>query len=204
MTARLKLVPLVTLVSCLALSGCLIVAIDADEDSNYSPGTLVEQFDNLTSVQINTTSGDCIIHGREGASAEVRVEYRVRPAGAMTPKMQIASGGQLVINEQWKNGSGQVQWTLFIPTHIPVTFTSSSGSLTAEGLSGAVTFTSSSGSLIAAGLSGAVSAKSASGHIDFRRISGSISASTSSGDIRLRECTGSVQASSVSGTVRRG
>ncbi|MFH1419335.1 MAG: DUF4097 family beta strand repeat-containing protein [Planctomycetota bacterium] len=177
-------------------------------DSRYScRGHIREKFENVEKIEIHSVSGECQVSVSDSPAVAVHVEYNVRPAGAMEPRMSLdESSRTLVLNEQWRKGggTGRVLWTLTVPASTAVDFSSSSGGLQVKGLKAAVGVDTSSGKVVVENIKSDVTIRTASGSVTVADVSGDVNVHSASGNITYRGCTGDLEVITASGVINKG
>ena len=171
-----------TAIGAAGLSACGLVL----QAESYSDDADVS--DQIRSVRIDNESGGVTVNGakgKAGASVHRTLEYRGERPGDPTYEVDK---GVLVLR-----GCGQdcsVTYTVAVPTGVPVSGRTSSGSITLTDVGG-VRVSTSSGRIRMDGIAGDVSARTSNGQIEGRDVRGDeIRAVTSNGRIDLAPTSG--------------
>jgi DUF4097 and DUF4098 domain-containing protein YvlB len=156
-------------------------------------------------VEIRTVSGDCVVKKGESSEINVRVVYDYSP-DCFEPIL-MEQGNTLVLKEKFhstaemKSCSGKSQWTVIVPEKTDIDFSSASGELKLDGLTGTMKAKVASGDITVNHFKGKVKIKSASGEINMTGFKGHLKIKTASGDIKLMHVTGGFEVSTASGDV---
>ena len=158
-----------------------------------------ESYRDVTTLEMETTSGDCEIIGSDTDEISVDVKYNITPAKNFQPEMR-QRGNTLHISERWHGRSqGWVEWTITVPTELEVELSTASGDLTISGLKRSLEAEAASGDIEVNDCSGDIEVTTASGDLQIENCRGDLELSTASGDISLEDITGMLEASSASG-----
>lgn len=162
-----------------------------------------EEYDGVTSLDLNTVSGDCVIQTHGSSKAIVELYYDVDPEGAFRYRITNRRG-KLVIKERWGRGSssGDVRWTLTVPEGVGIEFSAASGDLDASGPLGSVEASTASGDIEIEKVSGDMDISTASGDVTIVGADGEKDISTASGNIDLQNSGGEVKLSTASGDIK--
>jgi DUF4097 and DUF4098 domain-containing protein YvlB len=152
-------------------------------------------------VEINTTSGDCIIKGGAADKITVDLEVKVEPADAFKPEI-LERGDRLVINEKWYGRShGSVIWKITVPVKTDIDFETASGDISLEGLSANLEISTASGDVTIEKCQGDFELETASGDIILTDCEGPFEISAASGDINVSNVKGELEVSTASGDI---
>lgn len=188
--------------SAVVLSALIILAVPGLLAARGSGQEVTKEFSGVSSIRIQTVSGDVevIVHN----SSEVKVElyYDVSPERNFEYEMR-ESRGTLHIEEDWRGRttSGEVHWTLYVPADIDVDFSTASGDFSAEGVEGDIDVSTASGDLEFKDCSGDIDASTASGDVTLVNVRGDNEISTASGDIKVKDCKEGIELSTASGDI---
>ena len=152
-------------------------------------------------VEINTSSGDCIIKAGAADKITVDLEVKVEPADAFKPEI-LERGDRLVINEKWYGRShGSVIWTITVPAKTEIELETASGNISLEGLSANLEISSASGDVTVEKCQGDLELETASGDLIFSNCEGDFEISSASGDINISKIKGDIELSTASGDI---
>ncbi|WP_019027105.1 DUF4097 family beta strand repeat-containing protein [Colwellia piezophila] len=185
-------VNIITVTTCLLLSGQTVAAIEVAESISST---------NVTNVSINNHSGSIIVIGwnkdkisvtgtldddaekltfeQKGAQVLIQVEY---------PRMN-----------NWRADGSKI--TIFMPKNIRMKSSSISSDIHLSNLHGGVEVKTVSGDILAKNISQSAELSSISGNINSHNLAGKVSLAAVSGDIKDTNSTGRLEIRSVSGEV---
>jgi DUF4097 and DUF4098 domain-containing protein YvlB len=153
-------------------------------------------------IQINTASGDVIVKVSPREEILVDIIYSGRAEGSFEPEFR-ESGNLLKIKEHWPgSGSGNVTWTITVPSKTEIEFSTASGDVTLEGLQKSIDGETASGDISIEDTKGDLELSTASGDISLENIQGESDLSTASGDIKGKGLTGRYEMSTASGNIK--
>ena len=163
---------------------------------------LNKTFTGIRSINIETTSGDCIIKAGTTNEVVVHMISEVVPQGAFRPEVR-QSGDRLNIEEEWRgSSSGRVKWTLTVPEEITIDFSTASGDLSVNIPKTYLEAKTASGDITVENTDGEMELKTASGEVSLEDVTGeTIEIKTASGEVTLKSVTGDIQISTASGDV---
>jgi DUF4097 and DUF4098 domain-containing protein YvlB len=163
---------------------------------------LNKTFTGIRSIDIETTSGDCIIKAGTTNEVVVHMVSEVEPEGAFRPEVR-QSGDRLNIEEEWRgSSSGRVVWTITIPKDLTIDFSTASGDLNVNIPKADLDAKTASGDVTVENAAGKIEIKTASGEVSLRDVSGQeIEIKTASGEVSLKSVNGDIQVSTASGDV---
>lgn len=186
------------LVILLASSGCDLN--DGDEEGIRIESSL--SFTGIQELDINTTSGDCLIQPADDDTLRVDLSYTF-PESCYEP-LYTKEGDVLELEEVFSGGTcnGSSQWVITLPDGIGIEFNSASGSFTISDHQGDLRVNTASGSIDVGLLEGQVDLNSASGQITLEEVSGKIEANSASGHVYVTGGAGIMDLNSASGDVR--
>ena len=156
-------------------------------------------------VEIRTVSGDCVVKKGKSNEINVHVVYDYSP-DCFEPVL-MEEGNTLVLKEKFHNTgemkscSGKSKWTVIVPEKTDIDFSSASGELKLDGLTGTMKAKVASGDITVNHFKGKAKIKSASGEINMTGFEGHLKIKTASGDINLRHVTGGFEVGTASGDV---
>jgi DUF4097 and DUF4098 domain-containing protein YvlB len=152
-------------------------------------------------VEINTSSGDCIIKGGAVDKITVDLEVKVEPADAFNPEF-LERADRLIINEKWYGRShGSVIWKITVPVKTEIELETASGDISLEGLTSDVEIQTASGDVTVEQYKGGLELETASGDIILTGCEGEFEISSASGDINISRIEGNIELSSASGDI---
>jgi len=181
----------------LLLFFCAITSLRAQK-----PAEIHKTFPVKAHVQISTASGDIII--KVSAQEEIKVDilYSGRAEGSFEPEF-IESGNRLKIKEHWSGfSSGNVTWTITVPSKTEIEFSTASGDVSVEGIKNMINGETASGDISVEDTNGELELSAASGDISLENVQGDADLSTASGDIKARELKGKIEMSTASGDIK--
>jgi DUF4097 and DUF4098 domain-containing protein YvlB len=163
---------------------------------------LHKSFSGFKTVDLSTVSGDVVIKTHSSNKVVVDVIYDVEPDDVIEFIFK-ESGKTLSIKEKWQGSSrrSNVQWTLTVPADIEIEFSTASGDITADGLTGRIDATTASGDINLRDMKGDMELTTASGDATLVNLGGDIEISTASGDISVENASGDVELSTASGDI---
>lgn len=183
-----------------------------DDDSPLSPLSSLDEeisggeeinrtFAAKESVRIATVSGACLVKIGESGEILVQVVHRYDPADAFEAKF-AENDDELVLEEELdESASGRSIWTVTVPVETNIRYTSASGELRIEALTGEMEAATASGDIAVKGGAGGAVATTASGNIEITDFSGGIVVTTASGNIEGKNLTGGIVLSTASGGI---
>jgi len=152
-------------------------------------------------VEMNTTSGDCIIKKGAAGNITVEVEYSVRPSDAFRPEMEERAD-RIKLWEEWSgSSSGRVKWTVTVPAQTEIEANSASGDISISGLESDIEVSTASGDVTLEMCKGDIEASTASGDIELENVEGDLEVSVASGDIEASDLKGSFEFNTASGDI---
>jgi len=160
--------------------GILIFSVNAYPGKKLE---VSETFENIDRIKIKTVAGDCVISKGEGKAVTLEVINSYRPSDSFEPKIKTSGGTLRLTEEIYGSNSGSSTWTLTVPDGITIEFSSASGYMSVNDLSGYF------------------EASTASGDIRLEDCSGEFEISTASGDIMADNCHGEFRLSTASGSI---
>jgi len=185
---------LITLLLVLLLGQFLLTAAKVESRE------VKKSFENITSVEITTVSGDCRVVAVPGARVNVTILYTY-PEDCFAAELS-PEGSVLVLREEFRGTcSGRSLWKLDVPVGTAVKYKSASGDLAVSGLKSSLEATTASGDFELKDIDGDVRLKSASGDVSLDRLTGDLSARTASGDFDLSKIKGDLEIATASGDV---
>ena len=162
---------------------------------------LNKEFEAKENIDINTTSGDCIIQQGSADKILVHVEYSVHPEDAFNPVFKERKS-TLKINERWSgSSSGDVIWTITVPENTKIEFSTASGDFSMEDAKNDLNISTASGDVSIDNVTGEFEISTASGDVDADDVSGELDISTASGDIKIDDSQALFELSCASGDI---
>lgn len=160
-----------------------------------------KSFDGISSIRLNTASGDCNIQKGSGAQVNVLAEFTYDPED-FEVKME-KDGSRLVLEEKFHASSmrGESKWSLKVPDGLDIDFNSGSGKLELSDLKVEMKYNSGSGDATVQNVNGELNFNSGSGDFEFNEVEGEIKANSGSGNHRLNSVNALVKANTGSGDV---
>jgi DUF4097 and DUF4098 domain-containing protein YvlB len=153
-------------------------------------------------VEVNTVSGNLVVKVGESDKIIVELEYSVRPRDNYEPRFRERDNA-IELSERFHGSSnGSSYWTVTVPKETRIEFSTASGDLVVDGLSGDIDAEIASGNIDIYNCSGDFDLRTASGSIDFDSCGGAFDLSTASGRIRISRCSGVFDLSVASGGIR--
>lgn len=158
-----------------------------------------KEFDSRERVTIETISGDVEIQKGESDKIKVTIINNLKPRDAFEPVFK-ESGKSLQMEERILDRShGNITWIVTVPVGTEIKFSSASGDLTIEDISGKFRGSTASGDYNLYECQGIFDLNSASGDYDIEDCKGIFDMSTASGDYTIEDCEGEFDISSASG-----
>lgn len=172
---------------------------------NVQAAEVNKTFKAKETVEIRTVSGDCVVKKGKSGEINVRVVYDYSP-DCFEPVL-MEEGNTLVLKEKFHNTgemkscSGKSKWTVIVPEKTDIDFSSASGELKLDGLTGTMKAKVASGDITVKRFKGKAKIKSASGEIAVTGFNGHLKIKTASGDINLEGAAGGFEISTASGEI---
>ena len=147
-------------------------------------GEIYKTFPAKERISINTVSGDCIIKKGASDKIEVWLNYDIYPRDAFEPEFS-ERGRYLKLEENFFGSSnGSSEWIIAVPDGTRIKFSTASGNIAVENLSGEFDFNTASGDIELIDCKGEFDLNSASGDVTLENCTGDFRVGTASGDIR--------------------
>jgi len=156
------------------LSFALLILVSCSYTHSEEEKTVEKSFDGISSIDLSTASGDCIIKKGSSAAVMVKVTYTYDDED-YTPKME-KTGSSLGLEEKFhtNNTRGSSKWELTVPDGLEIEFSSGSGDLSLSGLKGEMDFNSGSGDAHIEDFEGEVKGNSGSGDFHIKNVKGEL------------------------------
>jgi len=152
-------------------------------------------------VNMNFVRGDCKIVKSENDNINVTVTYKLKNENLYEPQMN-ESDNSLTLIEHFKGStSGDIKWTVSIPSDIKINFNSASGDFQLNNLSAEVVANTASGDVIVDNYNGNMKINTASGDIKISNVDGILKFNTASGDIVVNNSKSIFKFSTASGDI---
>lgn len=167
-----------------------------------SPRIFERDFKAVKSVRIDLASGDCRLHVSQDNAVKVRNETTY-PVTRYKPEASM-EGDELIVKEDHSGkgwSRGRVQWDIWVPAGMKVSFRSASGDLEGKKLDLQLDVHTASGDVDLAGLKGKLGIHTASGDIELAEPSADVKINTASGDVEISGSTGDLVVHTASGDV---
>jgi hypothetical protein len=164
--------------------------------------TVEKSFSGISSIDLSTASGDCVIKKGSGDAVQVKVTYTYDDED-FTPKMD-QNGSRLKLEEKFhaSNTRGSSKWELEVPDGLAIDFNSGSGDLNVMDLKGELDYNSGSGDAMVENFDGELKFNSGSGDFHFTKIMGEIKVNSGSGDHHIDGCDVHAKANTGSGDIK--
>jgi DUF4097 and DUF4098 domain-containing protein YvlB len=158
-------------------------------------------FEKKEVVRVNTISGDLVV--KKGATDQIEVEViaSYSPSDSFEPKFRERGNVLKMSERMYGSNSGSSTWILTVPEGTEIDFSTASGDLTVEELSGEFSAETASGDIVLEDCRGEFDFSTASGDIEVMSCNGAFDISTASGDIDMEDCHGEFELSTASGDV---
>jgi hypothetical protein len=180
----------------------LIIFLLSCSYSNAQEEKEVEKsFSGISSIDLSTASGDCVIKKGSGDAVGVDVTYSYDDKD-YTPKME-KTGSRLKLEEKFhvNNTRGYSKWVITVPDGLELEFSTGSGNLDISGIKGAMDYNSGSGDAHVENFDGEMKLNSGSGDFHFKNVKGDVKVNSGSGDHRIENCELSAKANTGSGDI---
>ena len=179
----------------------IVFMVSCSNSHSQEEKTVEKSFDGISSIDLSTASGDCII--KKGSSDEVKVKVTYTyDDDDYTPKMD-KSGSRLGLEEKFhaNNTRGNSKWELTVPDGLEIEFSSGSGDLSLNGLKGELDYNSGSGDGHVEDFEGEMKGNSGSGDFHIKNVKGEIKLNSGSGDHQISDSDLVAKANTGSGDV---
>jgi hypothetical protein len=147
---------------------------------------IAKTFKQKDKIEIKLVSGNCFVSKSSSNEIKIRIVYTYSKED-YEPEFEEGSS-TLRISEKFlsNHSSGKSKWYVETPERTDIEFSSASGNLKVENLTGNLDAHTASGDVEVNNLGGKLEAKTASGKIDLNNINGEVKAHTASGDIKAK------------------
>ncbi len=164
--------------------------------------TINKTFKGINALDVDITSGDCIIKSGDSKTVSVEIKYNVQPSGNFKP-LFIERGKTLKLSEKWSGHStkGQVLWTITAPASVDIEFSAASGDISIENMNCTIEINTASGDIKINKCKGSFEIDAASGDVSAKNMEGDVEISTASGDIEISDSKGDFDLSAASGDI---
>lgn len=179
----------------------VLFLISCSSSHSQEEKTIEKSFDGISSIDLSTASGDCVIKKGSTDAVQVKVTYTYDDDD-YTPKME-QSGSRLGLEEKFhaRNTRGSSKWELTVPDGLEIEFSSGSGDLALSDLKGELDFNSGSGDANIDGFEGELKGNSGSGDFHLKNVKGEIKINSGSGDHHISDSELLAKANTGSGDV---
>ncbi|MFH1372607.1 MAG: DUF4097 family beta strand repeat-containing protein [bacterium] len=140
-------------------------------------------FEKKERIKISTVSGDCVVMKGKTDQIEVEVINSYSPRDSFKPKVRERKNTLRLSENILGSNNGSATWTLTVPDGTEIEFSSASGDLIIENLSGDFSSETASGDVEVLGCTGGFYFNTASGTIEIEDCSGEFVIATASGDV---------------------
>ncbi len=158
-------------------------------------------FKNISNLDIETVSGDCIVKAGTGNKVAVDLVYEYSQ-DCFEPEF-IENGDRLRLKERFRGYgcSGYSTWTITVPKGVNIDFSSASGGIALTGCEGEFILESASGRIEIENCKGDFEIDNASGRIYISASNGRFEIDNASGRIAMRDVSGEFEIDNASGTI---
>jgi hypothetical protein len=185
----------------LSFSLVILFIVSCSNSQSQEEKTVEKSFDGISSIDLSTAAGDCVIKKGNTDAVQVKVTYTYDDDD-FTPKME-KSGSRLGLEEKFhgRNSSGSSKWELTVPDGLEIEFSSGSGDLVLSDLKGEMDFNSGSGDAHIDDFEGELKGNSGSGDFHMKNVKGEIKINSGSGDHHISDSELMAKANTGSGDV---
>ncbi|MEX2444145.1 MAG: DUF4097 family beta strand repeat-containing protein [Alkalispirochaeta sp.] len=179
----------------------LLVGMSA-ASAGGTPESFTRDYRGLSSVEISAEMMDVEISAIAGNTISVRVDSI--PPGVTVSDRVRRRGVALHVQGRpswFDRDEVRAHMTVGVPNGISLDITTSSGSITVQGVQGRQTLRSASGRVVLEEPGGEIVVRSASGPVTARDIVGTIAVQTASGVVSLERCRGIITVETASGSI---
>jgi DUF4097 and DUF4098 domain-containing protein YvlB len=162
---------------------------------------ITRTFSDVTSIQIETSSGDINLKRSQNAQVKLELTYSYSE-DEYRPQID-QTGSKLVLTEKFTRGnhSGSAVWNLEVPEKIYIRLNTGSGDLSLDRINAEIKSNQGSGDAEITSFNGSINLNTGSGDINIDGVDAEVTLNTGSGDIRLKEGTGSFSVNAGSGSI---
>lgn len=166
----------------------VVVLISCSDSHSQEEKTVEKSFEGISSIDLSTASGDCVIEKGSGNAVQVKITYTYDDED-YTPKME-KSGSRLNLEEKFhaNNTRGSSHWVLMVPDGLDIEFSSGSGDLNVSDLEAEIDYNSGSGDAHVENFDGELKFNSGSGDFHFSNVKGEARVNSGSGDHHISDC----------------
>jgi hypothetical protein len=158
-------------------------------------------FSKKDKIKMKFVSGNCTVTNSKDELIHVKVIYNVSPSESFIPKIK-ESTNSLELDEEFHNSSsGDINWTLSVPSDVSISYSSASGNINIKNLKCDLKVSVASGDVNIDNSEGNYKISTASGNITSNNSKGSFKFSTASGNVNVENSTGAFKLSTASGNV---
>lgn len=179
----------------------ILFVVSCSYSHSQEEKTVEKSFDGISSIDLSTAAGDCVIKKGSTDDVKVKVTYTY-DEDDFTPKME-KSGSRLGLEEKFhaRNTRGSSKWELIVPDGLEIEFSSGSGDLALSDLKGEIDFNSGSGDAHIDDFEGELKGNSGSGDFHMKNAKGEIKINSGSGDHHISNSELIAKANTGSGDV---
>ncbi len=179
----------------------VLFLISCSSSHSQEEKTIEKSFDGISSIDLSTASGDCVIKKGSTDAVQVKVTYTYDDDD-YTPKME-QNGSRLGLEEKFhaRNTRGSSKWELTVPDGLEIEFSSGSGDLVLSDLKGEMDYNSGSGDANIDDFEGELKGNSGSGDFHMKNVKGEIKINSGSGDHLISDSELMAKANTGSGDV---
>jgi hypothetical protein len=179
----------------------VLFLISCSSSHSQEEKTIEKSFDGISSIDLSTAAGDCVIKKGSTDAVQVKVTYTYDDDD-YTPKME-QSGSRLGLEEKFhaRNTRGSSKWELTVPDGLEIEFSSGSGDLALSDLKGEMDYNSGSGDAHIDDFEGELKGNSGSGDFHLKNVRGEIKINSGSGDHHISDSELLAKANTGSGDV---
>ena len=165
----------------------VLFLISCSSSHSQEEKSIEKSFDGISSIDLSTASGDCVIKKGSTDAVQVKVTYTYDDDD-YTPKME-QSGSRLGLEEKFhaRNTRGSSKWELTVPDGLEIEFSSGSGDLALSDLKGEMDYNSGSGDAHIDDFEGELKGNSGSGDFHLKNVKGEIKINSGSGDHHISD-----------------
>lgn len=143
-----KLIKMTSYAFCL-----LIILISNCVAQTETKGTVHKEYKGISLIDISTVSGSCEIIKGETQLVKIELSYNYKPANSFEPIFSQEKNVLTLKELMHGSNSGHSKWILTVPKHMDIKFSSASGGINIEGITGKIQVNTASGNINAEGIS---------------------------------------------------
>ncbi len=161
-----------------------------------------ETFDAKEKIKIKLVLGDCIIKKSDNSKILVTVNYTYDDDNYEVRVKEKEKSLTLQEKFYGENAQGDSEWTIYLPEHVEIDFSTATGNLTVENVSVEIEASSGTGNLNVSKSNGEFDLNSGTGDVKVDKSEGEFSLNSGTGDVQIADSKGEFDINSGTGDVK--